>query len=177
MTDFFIGASYDGGETFTETQLNSSPSDFDFVIPSSNDFGIGEYHQLVATNDTAISFWSDGRTNDGDLNIYMAKTSLDDGSLSVDEFTMISDAISISSLYPQPTEDNAYSIVKLNETTELKYEIFNLIGQKIKESNWKQYQSGEHTLAFDFSSYGVGTYFVKIKTSKGYFKSMKLIKK
>ncbi len=175
-TDFFIGVSYDGGETFTEAQLNSSPSDFDFVIPSSNDFGIGEYHQLVATNDTAVSFWSDGRTNDGDLNIYMAKTNLD-GTLSVDEYTMISDNISVSSLYPLPTENNAHSIIKLKEATNIKHQIFNALGQKVKESDWKQYQPGKHTLTFDFTSYGTGTYFVKIKTSKGYFKSMKLIKK
>jgi len=59
--------------------------DWQFANEVENGFGIGEYHQLVATDNTVFAFWADGRTNDEDLNIYMAKVSLNDIELGVEE--------------------------------------------------------------------------------------------
>lgn len=174
LTDFFMGISYDGGDNFTEIQLNTTASDFDFIIPSSNNFGIGEYHQLVATNDTAIAFWSDGRTNDGDLNIYMAKVNLTNP-LSVEELSLISNQITISSLYPQPSSNNVYADIVLKETTNIRYQISNNSGQILKNSEWVKYQPGKHKLNFEYNL-SAGIYFISVATDCGYFKTMKFIK-
>lgn len=174
LTDFYLGISYDGANTFTEVKLNSISSDFENVIPASNNFGIGEYHQLVATNNTAISFWSDGRTNNGDLNIYMAKVNLNSPT-TVQELSIVSDAISISDIFPLPAQNCAYTNMKLSKTTKLKYEIINTQGQKINESEWKEYPSGNHKLIIN-TDLPAGTYFINFSTNNGYFKNQKLIK-
>lgn len=175
LTDFYMGISNDGGNSFTEIKLNSLPSDFDYVIQSSNNFGIGEYHQLVATKSKAISFWSDGRTSDGHLNIYMAKVDINNPS-SIEHQSVISDKINISMLYPMPVENVAYSNIELFEAASVKYEIINSIGQKLREIEWINYSAGKHLLKIDFDL-PTGTYFIKIITDKGYFKNIKLIKK
>ena len=175
LTDFIMGVSYDGGSSFFEIQLNALSSDFDYVIPSSGDFGIGEYHQLVATNNTAISFWSDGRTNDGDLNIYMAKVNLG-GPLNIEESSIISNELAVSSLYPIPASDLVYSDIDLKDATKIKYAILNESGETVKTTDWVTYSAGKHTLTFNIDG-STGAYFIKLVTEKGYFKTMKLIKR
>ena len=174
LTDFFMGVSYDGGANFTEIQLNTSPTDFEFVVPASNYFGIGEYHQLVATNDTAVAFWSDGRTNDGDLNIYMAKVNLTNV-VSVEEVSSLSNKVTISSLYPQPVIDNAYTDIELKETTNIKYQILNTSGQILKSTDWIEYPTGKHTLEFNLDQ-PAGAYLIAISTKYGYLKTLKFVK-
>jgi hypothetical protein len=173
QTDFYMGISYNGGETFTEIQLNSASSDFDYIISSSDEFGIGEYHQLVATDNTAISFWSDGRTNDGDLNIYMAKVSLN-SPVGVEEFTIVSEETSISTLYPQPANEFVHTDIQLKENTRLKYEVFDNLGKKISENNWIDYLAGKHTISIK-SNFIPGIYYVRFASDNGYFKTMKFI--
>lgn len=174
LTDFYMGISNDGGNSFTEIKLNSQPSDFDYVIPSSNNFGIGEYHQLVATKTTAVSFGSDGRANNGALNIYMAKVNLNNPQ-SIEQQSIITDKINISMLYPIPVENIVHSNIELFEATNIRYEIINSMGQKLRDTEWVNYTSGKHLLTINFD-FPIGTYFIKIITDKGYFKSVKLIK-
>lgn len=175
LTDFYLGISYDGGDTFTELQLNTVSSDFDQVIPS-EDFGIGEYHQLVATDNTTIAFWSDGRTNDGDLNIYMAKVSLNNPITGVEELSTISDKIAVSLLYPQPVLDQINIDIRLLEDTSLKFEIIDNNGRRIWNSNMTQYLAGKHTVTFP-CNVPSGVYYIRIvSTKRGYIKTIKMIK-
>ena len=174
FTDFMIGVSHDGGDTFEETQLNTESTNFDFVVPTSDSFGIGEYHQVLATDHTAISFWSDGRTNDGDLNIYMAKLGIDN-IVGIHEFNVISSEINVSALYPSPSNGQTFTDIVLTKDQNLKYEIFNLEGKLILESNWKRYPTGSHQIELDNIDKS-GLYFVKIFNDTGYLKTMKLIR-
>ena len=174
LTDFFMGVSHDGGSNFAETQLNTLSSDFNYVIPSSGDFGIGEYHQLVATNHTAVSFWSDGRTNDEDLNIYMAKVNIN-GPLAVEESSLVTNKIGISSLYPNPAYDVVFSDIDLTEAAKIKYDVINASGQVITKTDWVQYSAGQHTLEFRVDV-PTGVYFINLVTDSGYFKTMKIVK-
>lgn len=174
LTDFLMGVSHDGGTNFTEIQLNSVSSDWDFVVSSSSNFGIGEYHQLVATDNIAFCFWSDGRTNDGDLNVYMTKANIKDTIVNILEYGQISDKISVS-LYPVPTKNVLNAKINLFERSKIKYEIYNASGQIIEISEWVNYPNGEQILSInlDFSN---GYYYLKIISDKGYFKKMKFIK-
>ena len=174
MTDFYMGVSNDGGNNFSEIKLNTMPSNFNYVIPSCNSFGIGEYHQLVATNNTALAFWSDGRTNNSDLNIYMAKVNLAN-LLSIEEASLVSNKINISSLYPLPASDVVYSDIELKENTRIKYQVLNNSGQILKNTDWVEYPTGKHKLELKLNL-SAGIYFITFTSDKGYFKTMKFIK-
>jgi len=174
LTDFFLSYSEDGGDSFTEVQLNAEPSNFDIVVGISDDFGIGEYHQVLATEDHAYSFWSDGRSNNGDLNIYMAKVALD-GSSNVQQYTVLSDKISISDLYPLPSDGTIFTDIDVKASTKIKYRILNASGKEVVIKDWEQLLIGKNRLAIntDFPS---GTYFIHFVAESGYFKTMKFVK-
>jgi len=175
-TDFFMGISYDGGDTFTELQLNSLYADFDFVIPSSNNFGIGEYHQLVATDNIAIAFWSDGRTNNQDLNIYMAKVSIDDPTTGIEELSTISSNISVSTIYPQPVGNFVNVDIDIRKKAKLKCIIVDNAGQIVFSDTWKTYYVGKQLMNIP-CNFKSGIYYLTLMSNNGYFKSLKLIKK
>lgn len=174
LTDFFLGVSFDGGESFLETQLNSESMDFLTAIAAGFEFGVGDYHQLVATDNTAVSFWSDGRTNDGDLNIYFAKVDLVNPISSVIEQGIINDDIKINPLYPQPITDKINVDLELDKAFDLQYQIINLNGQLVLQGPSKKYQIGSHTIQIplDLSS---GFYLLRIEDNKGFFKNMKFV--
>jgi len=174
LTDFKFGVSYDGGENFQEVQLNSESMDFLSTIPAGFGFGIGEYHQLVATDEVAISFWSDGRTNDGDLNIYFAKIDIDNPISNVLEQSIIKEGISISNIYPQPVENEINIDLDLKNQENLKFEILNLNTQQVFESPFTIYPSGQSTYTQNIEL-TPGHYIFKVRSDKGYFKNLKFV--
>ena len=175
ITDFFLGISYDGGESYTEYKLNKSPMDFNVAVNAGSGFGIGEYHQMVATKDTVISFWSDGRMNDGDLNIYYAKVDLNNPISGVQETGLVQDKINISNIYPQPCKDEFFIDLALKKEYKLKYELLDINGKLIKDSSFTSYGTGNHTLSINAPPVS-GSYLLKISSNTGFFKTMQFFK-
>ena len=91
------------------------------------------------------------------------------------EHGVVSNKISVT-LYPQPVEGVVNASIVLAEKTTLKYEIYDNAGKRMNVPKWEDYSLGEHEIAIDLDA-PAGMYFVKFSTDKGYFKSMKLIKK
>ena len=174
-TDFFMGVSHDGGDSFTEIKLNTQPMDFQQVVTAGFFFGIGEYHQLVATTKTAVSFWSDGRKNDGDLNIYYAKVDINNPISGVKEFGLIQDKISISNVYPVPANDKFFVDISLKKSYNIKYQLTDINGKLILDGPWQKYTKGKNTIEVSNNIFS-GTYIITLSTDTGYSKSMKLIK-
>lgn len=174
-TDFYLGISYDGGENFTDLQLNSQSMDFAFVLPAADNFGIGEYHQMVATDHTAIAFWADGRNNDENLNIYMAKVNLDEPTVGVQELGAINANISISSPYPIPTKQEVFLDVTLEKPYRLKTTVLDVNGRNLWESAGNDYLPGTYQLSVPFN-FNSGTYIIQVQSDTGYFKSFKVVK-
>lgn len=173
-TDFFFGASYDGGETFTELKLTSEPMDFNNIVTAGFGFGIGDYHQLIATDDIAICFWSDGRTNDGDLNIYFAKISIDNPSTSIIENSIIKKDIRVSKLFPQPATIELNVELELKSQKELRFEIRNLTGQLVYEKDKADYNIGKSKIVIPLDL-TPNEYILSIFSEDGYFTHRKFI--
>ncbi|MEM1219585.1 MAG: hypothetical protein AAGH79_11755 [Bacteroidota bacterium] len=174
-TDFYLGISKDGGQNFTNVQLNSISMDFLYTLASGNGFGIGEYHQMVATDHTAIAFWADGRTNDEDLNIYMAKVNLDSPISSIQELGPIYTGISISSPYPTPAREEIYVDLQIDKTARMQVLLLDVQGRILNTTNWRHYAPGNYTeyLTLPLSA---GTYIVQVQLQKGFFKSFTVTK-
>lgn len=173
-TDFFLGISNDGGENFTELKLNSQPMDFAITVEAGLGFGIGDYHQLVATNSTAISFWSDGRTNDGDLDIYFSKVNLENPFVGVTQQSLINDKISVINIYPQPVNDQINFSLQLEDVNNLTFNILSLDGKLVKEGSSTQYTSGVHEVQIPISL-SPGQYILQVTSDKGYFNNQKFL--
>ncbi len=176
ITDFYMGISYDGGNSFTEVQLNSEPMDFDIMIPIGGFFGIGEYHQLVATEYTAVSFWADGRTNDGDINIYMAKVFLDNPLAGVQEWAVLSEKISVSNVYPLPVGKSANTDITLKASRSLRYDLLGVDGKILAQHGWQTYPPGQHTLSVSTAHLTSGSYLLRIASDIGWFKTIRFVK-
>lgn len=174
-TDFYLGVSTDGGVSFSETQLNSASMDWQFANEAGDGFGIGEYHQLVATDGHVFAFWADGRTNDEDLNIYMAKVSLDNLSTGVQELGPLSQQISISSPYPVPASEEVFMDISLEKSYRLSTYVMDVNGRTQWSSNWMEYAPGAYQLKVPLSQVP-GTYLIQVKSDRGYFKTFKVIK-
>ncbi len=146
LTDFYMGISYDGGESFNELQLNSEPMDFNLVSQAGFGFGIGEYHGLVSTNTTAISFWSDGRGTEANQNIYYARVNLRDGVSSVAEYGMINPDIHISDIYPNPVENEISLPFSTEQTKDISWQIVSAEGKILYQDPAQSYSAGLHQL-------------------------------
>jgi hypothetical protein len=146
LTDFYMGISYDGGESFNELQLNSESMDFNFVSQAGFGFGIGEYHGLVSTNTTALSFWSDGRGIEANQNIYYARVNLRDGVSSVEEYGMINPDIHIGNFYPNPVQNEISLPFSTQKTKNISWQIISAEGKVLIQGSPHSYSAGQHQL-------------------------------
>lgn len=152
-TDYVLAYSKDGGETFTQpTKITQESTKFTTVGAKNNKFGIGEYNQVVATRHYAIPFWSDGRLNNGDLNVYCAKVPLEVDNVSVDEIYPIFD--NFMSITPNPIQNTLF--VNFHDIRgTVNYSIFNLEGKIIQTG-----ETSNTNFEIDFTKYPNGTYFI-----------------
>ncbi len=167
-TDYVIAYSKDGGSTFGEPiKVTKESTKFTTVGAKNDKFGIGEYNQLVATRHYAIPFWSDGRLNNGDLNVYCAKVPLEFDNVSVDEIYPIFD--NFISIGPNPIQ-NTLNLSIDNNSIKVKYEIYNLEGKPILSG-----ETLDSNVEIDFSEYPKGTYFINAQKD-GKYKLIKFLK-
>lgn len=153
-TDYVLAFSKDGGKTFTKPiKVNQESTKFTTVGSKNSNFGIGEYNQLVATKHYALPFWSDGRLNNGDLNVYCARVPLDEDLLSVEEVFPIFD--NFMEVYPNPIK-NILNVKFNNENQKISYSITDLSGKTLLNS-----ETTNQNLQLDLSGYPSGVYFLK----------------
>lgn len=173
-TDFMLGISYDGGESFTQVKLNSHPMNFNEIIVAGAGFGIGDYHQMVASDKTALSFWSDGRMNDGDLNIYFAKVDIGNP-VGVKEQGLINMDIIVSNPYPQPASSSLQVDFQIKKKLKLKHSILTIDGSLIRQSPFQDYIVGDHSISVDLADLPSGQYIIGLESENGYFLNRKFV--
>ncbi len=135
MVHYYMAHSFDNGATFTfPTKVSYQPTDFGTVGNKNNSFGIGEYTQVVSTAGYAIPFWTDGRTNDGDLNIYMAKIPISRYS-AIPEVMPVTGKFSLKSVCYSKREQKI--IVKSNIASDeaVAFELFSVDGKLLQKFN------------------------------------------
>lgn len=169
LTDFFIAVSYDGGNTFYNQVLSSMPSRFDRIGISNNQFGIGEYNSVVMTSDYAYATWADGRTNNGNINVYFAKFKLDpDAHTSVEEVKSMSNQLYVDEIYPNPASD----LVSINFFSEYfekgSIQLLDMNGKTLFESGNINFEIGLNNYKINTSTLSSGSYIIKVSTNNIY---------
>jgi len=80
----------------------------------------------------------------------------------------------ISNIFPQPAGPNISVDIDLEKAYTLKHQILDLEGKLLRDGDWRNYASGEHTIQVDTDLIS-GTYILKVVSDTGYFKSMQFI--
>lgn len=167
MTDFFFTYSKDGGKTFQKSvKVNSASADHREVTNGLVTFGVGEYTSIASTQTDAYLVWSDGRENNGDMDVYFAKASLDEIT-SVTE-TQLAQKLQIDDLFPNPVTNGRLSI-SLNSLSNEEIEIFilNDNGQVLKQDKLFVEKGSLNSFSIELPTLPAGNYFLKINHIDG----------
>ena len=167
LTDYYMGYSTDGGQSFEQFAVTSEQSDFSQILTADNTTGIGEYNQIVTVHDYAIPFWGDGRTNDGDISVYAAFYNLVTLSTDPDKLSSLNTKFSISGPFPNPIENVATLNFILEEESAVKIKMFDLSGKLVKEFLNKNLNAGEYNISIASKNFPNGEYIVTAFTDFG----------
>jgi len=168
VVNYYMTNSFDGGLSFKENyQVSNSSSDFRNIGSKNNQFGIGEYNQVIASKGHVFPVWADGRKGNGDLDIYVAKIDLYHPT-SLNETTAFSKDFSLKKIYPNPTDQILYLNFSLSRTSEIRIIIYNIEGKRTSIFHNHSYTSGDHSLEIDVSTLNPGSYLLYFETDFGY---------
>lgn len=164
--DYYLGVSKDGGASFEQIRVSSESSDFNEIGSLNGGFGIGEYNQVVSTDDYIIPFWADGRGNNGEISIYGFKQDKNTISSTEGELIKVNSDIFISSISPIPTSENLTVELKLSKANDVSYQLLDVTGKSILAKNVQRMSTGKNTLILDVSNLSTGQYILMISTDK-----------
>lgn len=163
-TYYYLTYSKDGGATFEPSfPVSTAAADFSLIGSKNGNFGIGEYTQTVASSSYAIPVWADGRTNDGNIDLYVAIVPLEGQEI-----------VSINSLYkdfnidgphPNPAVEQSQFSINLATSTTIDIQLFDVSGKSLRTIQNGKLSSGEHT--FQVTDLKAGQYYLRIQTNKG----------
>lgn len=156
--NYYLGISKDGGESFEQIKVSSESSDFNQIGSLNQNFGIGEYNQVVSSGDYVIPIWADGRDNNGEISIYAYKQDVNTISSTKDGLVKINGDVFITSISPNPAIDILNIDLILNKTLDLSYEIVDLSGKIIIAKADNRFSSGNHQISVDVSKLTNGNY-------------------
>ncbi len=163
---YYYTFSKDGGSTFDQNKaVTNIPSDFSKIGQANNNFGIGEYNQLIITDTYFMPIWGDGRSNDGNVNIMFAKESLS-GVEDKGTFGTLNSGITIESISPMPITSRAIVNMTLKNAGSYNFEIYTVDGKQVFGLT-KTLQSGNQSLNLDLNL-ATGIYFIKISNGNTY---------
>lgn len=170
MTQFFMTFSTDGGQNFEPNfAVSSVASDFSVIGQSNANFGIGEYTQVVSTGTYAIPFWADGRTNDGNIEIFTALIPIDGSPVvGVEEMQNLSTQFSVNGPYPSPATNEAQLEIELKEDAQVQVLLLSADGQLLSVINNGRLKSGLHSFNLKVEQLPEGQYYCSIVTDFGF---------
>ncbi|MEL6925517.1 MAG: T9SS type A sorting domain-containing protein, partial [Bacteroidota bacterium] len=168
-THYYITYSYDGGESFeTSFAVSTQPSDFEMIGEKNGGFGIGEYTQVIANDDYAIPVWSDGRSNDGNIELYIAFIPIRDEVLGFDEVKTLSPGFSVVGPNPNPVYESAILKLDLHKAANLHFDIHSPDGKLVRRTPVKSFPAGTSTYVLNTSELAAGMYTLSIRSELGF---------
>jgi hypothetical protein len=178
FTHYYMTYSLDGGATFVQDMACSSEaSDFSQIGAGNMEFGIGEYTQIVSTPNYLIPVWADGRTNDGNIDLYIGFVpATGNENVSVQEISPITSQLSFQSLSPNPTVGIATLDFQLKETSKIELRLVDAQGKPLEQIMKGTLDAGNYGIDLNLSNYTSGIYFYVLETDFG-VKTGKVVKK
>ncbi len=169
LTNYYMTHSIDGGETFVDDfAVSSQAADFSMIGEGNGGFGVGEYTQVVTTSAFALPFWADGRTNDGNVEVFTTKIPLtDDVVLDAGAVSTISDRFSVNGPAPNPAREAALVDIRLKANSTVTLTLYDLGGEPVRQIAPATLAAGEHRLTVDLRELPAGIYTLVVRTGFG----------
>jgi hypothetical protein len=176
VAHYYFTESFDFGNTFAPAyQVTTMGTDFSKVGVSNNNFGIGEYTQILGLKDYIIPVWTDGRTNNGNLNIFVAFVNRK--TMTIEQFGGVNKNLGVTSVFPNPAASFTNVAFSLTEPARIEHFLFDQAGRLVYEGASADYPAGNHTMKLDASTLGAGTYFLMLKAGAENFARQIVIQK
>lgn len=174
QTHYYMAYSFDGGRTFTKNiQVSAAATDFSTIGQQNGNFGIGEYTQVLATSGYAIPVWGDGRSGNGNLDIYAAFMPISSESsaapLYPDHVSRVEEGLSVGAVIPNPVggEDAALTF-SLERAAHVHVDLIDVTGAVVRTLTLQDsFEAGEHRITIPTKGLAHGTYFCRLATDKG----------
>ncbi len=165
-TMYYMTYSEDGGNSFVPSfAVSSEASDFSMIGAQNAAFGIGEYTQVVASSSYGIPVWADGRTNDGNIDIYVAFVPLEEDGGTVSVSSIVKN-FTLDGPFPNPARERAMINLHLEEASQTTITLLGLDGKLIRTISYPKLPTGTHN--FEFNNLQTGEYILRVQTEKGY---------
>jgi hypothetical protein len=176
--DYYMAYSFDGGSTFKKNfKVSTMSTDFSSVGNKNQNFGIGEYNMLLSTKGYAIPVWSDGRTQDGNMNIYVAFVDITEGPVNVIEnIATINGGVVLHNPVPNPAEDNIKVSFSLDKGADVQIFLTDIRGRIVVENPERFFNKGTSSIDIRVQDLAKGEYFVNLIINNA-FCAKKIIKK
>jgi hypothetical protein len=152
-TDYFIGLSKDGGQTFVQRKVNDLFFNYNDI---NHAFYVGEYFQPIITNKYIYTFWSSFGSEGSDLELYYSKILIDSSHIQIDEYKPLNNA-DLVKIYPNPVSDNLNFSIDALENSNLEINICTTDG-KFLISQTHYINKGVNNFNINVSSLEAGTY-------------------
>lgn len=163
-TDFFVGISFDGGNSFIQKNINDTLFNFNEI---NSDFYVGEYSEIAVTNSFIYVFWSHLTDQDQDLEIYYAKVSADSSLTGIEEYGPLTANMSVN-LFPNPVKNLLKVDIKTQNQQIIDFKIYSVNGKLLKNLS-ENCTKGQNKIAIDVSDLKSSTYILILKTENGTF--------
>ena len=169
-THYYMTYSLDGGDTFEpQIAVSTLPADFSVIGSENANFGVGEYTQIIASENYAIPVWADGRNNDGSIKIYTAFVELNTAwATAIERLGTMHTGFSWEGPSPNPATDATILSWELERFAQLNISLFDLNGKMIKTLANGQFSSGKHELTIRTHDLSSGIYLIKAETKTGF---------
>ena len=165
-SNYYYATSKDLGNTFEpNTKITSVATDFSKIGSKNQNFGIGEYTQLLASENYTIPIWCDGRTNDGNLKVYAAF--INDLTSDIDKLSNINNEIELGNVYPNPASNKINFELKLKHDNLVHFRIIDSDGRIISDFVPFRHINGSHFETIDVSGISNGVYYLIIESEFG----------
>jgi hypothetical protein len=167
QTHYYYATSEDNGMSFGENKAATTvPMDFSAIGSQNQGFAVGEYTQILASDTYTIPVWCDGRTNDGNVNVYVAfYNDLATGEVKVSSVT---DQFNVTEVYPNPASTQASMDVTLKSNSNVNIQVVDITGKQVANIMNENFTEGKHKLSFGVEDIANGQYYVVVTTDFGY---------
>jgi hypothetical protein len=166
--------SADAGLNFARNRaVAPMPMNISLSGKTNGGFAVGEYNQVIMTDDFIIPFWADGRANDGNLNVNGAFIPVSDAT-AAERACTVSDQLSLEQNHPNPATGTASFSYTIAGRSAVRLVVTDLLGKEVARLVDAEMDAGRHAATVETFRLAPGAYHATLTTEAG-FRSVRFV--